>query len=52
MDRGNIMEEIPCDTVVLAIGMAVRTDCTGTFSNLADAVLYAGDCNVEKGNLY
>jgi NADPH-dependent 2,4-dienoyl-CoA reductase/sulfur reductase-like enzyme len=44
--------EIPCDTVVLAVGVKPRTEVVRMFEALAPEVYMAGDCNKERGNLY
>lgn len=52
MDKNWNRTEIPCDTVVLAVGVKPRTDVVGIFEDLAPEVYRAGDCNKERGNLY
>ncbi|MDY6825590.1 MAG: FAD-dependent oxidoreductase [Bacillota bacterium] len=44
--------EIPCDTVVLSLGMKPRQDAIEAFVHLVPEVYIIGDCNNERGNLY
>lgn len=44
--------EIPCDTVVLAVGVRPRNEVVQSFEAIAPEVYLAGDCNKERGNLY
>jgi 2,4-dienoyl-CoA reductase-like NADH-dependent reductase (Old Yellow Enzyme family)/thioredoxin reductase len=44
--------EIPCDTLVLALGSAPQEEMVRKFRDLAPEVRLIGDCNNEKGNLY
>lgn len=44
--------EIPCDTIVLAVGVRPRSEGIQNFEDLAPEVYLAGDCNKERGNLY
>lgn len=52
MDKNRNRMEIPCDTVVLALGVKPRTEAVESFLGLAPEVYMAGDCNKERGNLY
>ena len=52
MDKNRNRMEIPCDTVVLALGVKPRTEVATMFEDLAPEVFMAGDCNKERGNLY
>ena len=52
MDKNWSRTEIPCDTVVLAVGVTPRTKVIQMFEDLAPEVYMAGDCNKERGNLY
>jgi pyruvate/2-oxoglutarate dehydrogenase complex dihydrolipoamide dehydrogenase (E3) component len=51
-DKNRNKIEIPCDTVVLAVGVKPRTEVVQISENLAPEVYMAGDCNKERGNLY
>jgi NADPH-dependent 2,4-dienoyl-CoA reductase/sulfur reductase-like enzyme len=51
-DKNRNKAEIPCDTVVLAVGVRPRTEVVQSFENLAPEVYMAGDCNKDRGNLY
>jgi pyruvate/2-oxoglutarate dehydrogenase complex dihydrolipoamide dehydrogenase (E3) component len=51
-DKNRNKVEIPCDTVVLAVGVRPRMDAVRMFEALAPEVYMAGDCNKERGNLY
>ena len=44
--------EIPCDTVVLSLGVVPGTDNREKYKDLAEDVFFIGDCNSSKGNLY
>jgi 2,4-dienoyl-CoA reductase-like NADH-dependent reductase (Old Yellow Enzyme family)/thioredoxin reductase len=50
-DKNSTKFEIPCDTIVLALGLEPRTDITRIFENLASEVYIIGDCNNRRGNL-
>ena len=52
MDKNWNRTEIPCDTVVLAVGVTPLTKVIQMFEDLAHEVYTAGDCNKERGNLY
>lgn len=43
---------IPCDTVVLALGVRPRTEVIERLKGLAPEVYVIGDCNNRRGNLY
>jgi thioredoxin reductase len=58
-DAGAVIEDkegrqtlVPCDTVVLALGVEPRTEVTMRFEDLAPEVRAVGDCSKERGNLY
>jgi 2,4-dienoyl-CoA reductase-like NADH-dependent reductase (Old Yellow Enzyme family)/thioredoxin reductase len=44
--------EIPCDTVVLALGMQPRKNVIDQFKDVVANVRIIGDANSQKGNLY
>jgi 2,4-dienoyl-CoA reductase-like NADH-dependent reductase (Old Yellow Enzyme family)/thioredoxin reductase len=52
MDKNWKKAEIPCDTVVLAVGVEPRKETVRMFEDLASEVYMVGDCNKERGNLY
>jgi 2,4-dienoyl-CoA reductase-like NADH-dependent reductase (Old Yellow Enzyme family)/thioredoxin reductase len=52
IDKNWNRTEIPCDTVVLALGVRPRKEIAEILEPLAPDVLTAGDCNTERGNLY
>jgi pyruvate/2-oxoglutarate dehydrogenase complex dihydrolipoamide dehydrogenase (E3) component len=43
--------EIPCDSIVLALGVTPRSDLAPVFGDLADEVRLIGDCRRHGGNL-
>jgi len=51
-DNNRERTEIPCDTVVLALGVEPRTGVVSLFMDLAPEVYVIGDCNNQRGNLY
>ena len=52
MDKNRKKMEIPCDTVVLALGVKPRTEVLESLLGLAPEVYMVGDCDKERGNLY
>ena len=50
-DKNGNRKEMPCDTVVLALGVEPRTKAVAMFKDLAPDVLVIGDCNNQRGNL-
>ena len=44
-------EVIPCDTVVLSMGVRPRTDVAMQFAGTAKDVVFCGDCAVRAGNI-
>ncbi len=52
IDKDRKKTEIPCDTVVLSLGVAPRIDVVAQFADLVPDVRVIGDCNNERGNLY
>jgi 2,4-dienoyl-CoA reductase-like NADH-dependent reductase (Old Yellow Enzyme family)/thioredoxin reductase len=51
-DQNGKRVHIPCNTVVLALGIKPRAGIIEKFRNLATNVIAIGDCNNEHGNLY
>ncbi len=50
-DKNGSRSEIPCDTVVLSLGLSPRREILEILKDLAPEVYVAGDCNNRKGNL-
>jgi len=50
-DKKREKREIPCDTVVLALGVRPRSEVAEKFKDAAPDVKIIGDCNNERGNL-
>jgi 2,4-dienoyl-CoA reductase-like NADH-dependent reductase (Old Yellow Enzyme family)/NADPH-dependent 2,4-dienoyl-CoA reductase/sulfur reductase-like enzyme len=50
-DKESRRMAIPCDSVVLALGVEPRSDLIGKFKALAPEVYVVGDCNNQRGNL-
>ncbi len=51
-DKNGERSEIPCDTVVLALGIVPRSNIIGQFQGSAPDISVAGDCYNQRGNLY
>ena len=51
-DKNDEKKEIPCDTVVLSLGVRPRTGVVTAFKELAPEVYIIGDCSNERGNLH
>jgi 2,4-dienoyl-CoA reductase-like NADH-dependent reductase (Old Yellow Enzyme family)/thioredoxin reductase len=51
-DKKRERVEIPCDTVVLSLGVEPFTEAVRVFQGLAPDVYVVGDCNNQRGNLY
>ncbi len=51
-DNNGKNSEIPCDTVVLALGVRSLTEVVKKFLGLAPEVYVVGDSSNERGNLY
>jgi 2,4-dienoyl-CoA reductase-like NADH-dependent reductase (Old Yellow Enzyme family)/thioredoxin reductase len=51
-DKKGEKREIPCDNVVLALGVKPRIDIVENFQDIAPEVKIIGDCNNQRGNLY
>src|SRR5208283_905594 len=51
-DRQGRQTLVPCDTVVLALGVEPRREAMMRFEDLAPEVRAVGDCSKERGNLY
>jgi 2,4-dienoyl-CoA reductase-like NADH-dependent reductase (Old Yellow Enzyme family)/thioredoxin reductase len=49
-DKGK-KRHIPCDTVVLSLGVEPRKDFIDLLKGLAPQVFVVGDCNNQKGNI-
>ncbi len=52
IDKKRKSIEIPCDTLVLALGLELCAEVVEKFSGLAPEVSIIGDCNNQSGNLY
>ena len=50
-DKKGKKREIPCDTVVLALGVQPRREIVEKFKDAAPDVRVIGDCGNERGNL-
>jgi 2,4-dienoyl-CoA reductase-like NADH-dependent reductase (Old Yellow Enzyme family)/thioredoxin reductase len=44
--------ELPCDTLVLSLGVRPRKDLAKTFKDCATDVILVGDCCTEQGTLF
>ncbi len=51
-DKNRERVEIPCDTVVISLGVEPLTEVVKMFEELAPDVYVVGDCNNQRGNLY
>ena len=51
-DKKGNRTEIPCDTVVLSLGVEPRTELVKMFEGLAPDVYVVGDCHNRRGNLF
>ncbi|MBN1190846.1 MAG: FAD-dependent oxidoreductase [Dehalococcoidales bacterium] len=51
IDKDAHRSELPCDTVVLALGVQPRSDMVDEIKGLAPDVIVIGDCNHARGNL-
>jgi 2,4-dienoyl-CoA reductase-like NADH-dependent reductase (Old Yellow Enzyme family)/thioredoxin reductase len=52
VDKNNKRTEIPCNTIVLSLGLEPRKKVVKMFENLASDVYVIGDCNNQRGNLF
>jgi 2,4-dienoyl-CoA reductase-like NADH-dependent reductase (Old Yellow Enzyme family)/thioredoxin reductase len=52
LDKEGGRTEIPCDTVVLSLGVKPLTKVIEELDDLAPEIYRAGDCSKERGNLY
>jgi 2,4-dienoyl-CoA reductase-like NADH-dependent reductase (Old Yellow Enzyme family)/thioredoxin reductase len=52
IDKNWERTEIPCDTVVLSLGVKPRTDIDDLIKDLEIEIYTVGDCNNQGGNLY
>jgi len=50
-DKNGKKREIPCDTVVLALGVKPRGEVLEMFKDTASDIRVVGDCSNERGNL-
>jgi 2,4-dienoyl-CoA reductase-like NADH-dependent reductase (Old Yellow Enzyme family)/thioredoxin reductase len=50
-DKNSVQTELPCDTVVLSLGMELRTEIVQILENLAPETYVVGDCNNQRGTL-
>jgi 2,4-dienoyl-CoA reductase-like NADH-dependent reductase (Old Yellow Enzyme family)/thioredoxin reductase len=50
-DKNSIQIELPCDTVVLSLGMEPRTDNVKNLGTLGFETHVVGDCNNQRGTL-
>jgi hypothetical protein len=44
--------ELPCNTLVLSLGVRPRKDIAKTFKDCATDVILVGDCCTEQGTLF
>ncbi len=44
--------EMPCDTLVLSLGVRARTELARSFADCAPEVVYLGDCNTRQGTIF
>jgi NADPH-dependent 2,4-dienoyl-CoA reductase/sulfur reductase-like enzyme len=51
VDKNWQKREIPCETVVLSLGVKPRSDIVASLEGLAPQVLVIGDCHNSRGNL-
>ena len=57
-DRGSTVTlngetmEMPCDTLVLSLGVRARTELARSFADCAPEVVYLGDCNTRQGTIF
>lgn len=45
-------EEMPCDTLVLSLGVRARKDLARSFADCAVDVQYLGDCDTRQGTIF
>ena len=50
-DKNGTEKEMPCDTVVLALGVQPRAEIAAMFEDTAPEVRVVGDCRNQRGNL-
>jgi len=50
-DNNSNQIELPCDTIVLSLGMEPRTEIAKIFGNLVPETYIVGDCNNQRGSL-
>jgi pyruvate/2-oxoglutarate dehydrogenase complex dihydrolipoamide dehydrogenase (E3) component len=51
-DKNGKKTEIPCDTVILALGVQPREEVVAIFADIAPDIKVIGDCHNQRGNLY
>ena len=44
--------DLPCDTLVLSLGVRARKDLARSFAGCAAEVLYLGDCDTRQGTIF
>ena len=52
MDKTGNRSEIPCNTVVLALGLKPHREMVENLAGLAPQIFVVGDCNNDRGTLY
>jgi pyruvate/2-oxoglutarate dehydrogenase complex dihydrolipoamide dehydrogenase (E3) component len=50
-DKDNEIREIPCDTVLLSVGVRARWEQVEELTGLAEQIYVVGDCNRKAGNV-
>jgi pyruvate/2-oxoglutarate dehydrogenase complex dihydrolipoamide dehydrogenase (E3) component len=50
-DKKSNKIELPCDTIVISLGVEPRSDVAEAFEGLASEVYIIGDCNNQRGTL-
>jgi pyruvate/2-oxoglutarate dehydrogenase complex dihydrolipoamide dehydrogenase (E3) component len=50
-DRGGAAVALPCDTVVLSMGVRPRVDLARSLAGIAAEVVVLGDCAAKSGNI-
>ena len=51
-DSTGTKREMPCDTVVLSLGVRAKKDAGRAFADCADEVILVGDCNSSQGTVF
>lgn len=52
IDKNSEKTELPCDTVVLSLGVTPRKEVVELFEDLVNEVYVVGDCNTSRGSLW